>query len=361
MSLIKLSLGLAVVGMTVVACGPSEPSSSFPQPSSPRDQGGSHVPLGDPAPSDGAGAEGDFQSCATKTATAEAKPVYLVFMFDRSGSMTANGTPKWTSAKAASRAFFESAESKGVHASISFFPDQDAYSCDASAYRTPNVAMSALPSATLGASLDAQVPDGDTPTRAALGGAIAYAQEVAAGEAQDGKVAVVLVTDGLPDSTCTGNSVAAVKELASTVATTIPTYVIGVGDQLTSLQEIAAGGGTKSAFIVDTISPQQIQQDFLAAINAIRQAAVACDYEIPPPPSGEQLDRDKVNVLFKSQSGADPFAYNPSCSGGTGWRYDEPEAPKRIVLCDASCASVKTGAGEIEVLFGCATRTASLK
>ena len=356
MSFIKLSLGLAVVGMTVAACGPSEPSSSFPVPSSSDEKGGPHVPLGDPAQGDGEGA--DFQSCATKTSAAEAKPVYLVFMFDRSGSMTADGSPKWTSAKAASRAFFESAESKGVHASLSFFPDQDAYSCDADAYRTPNVAMTALPSTALGASLDAQVPDGDTPTHAALGGALAYAQSLAAGEAQDGKIAIVLVTDGVPDSTCTGNSIAAVKELASTAATTIPTYVIGVGDQLSSLKEIAAGGGT-DAFIVDTISPQQIQQDFLAAINAIRQAAVACDYEIPAPPAGEQLDRDQVNVVHKSGSDADTFGYNPSCSGGTGWRYDDPDAPKRIILCDATCATVKTTPGEVEVLFGCATRTTS--
>jgi hypothetical protein len=221
--------------------------------------------------------------------------------------------------------------------------------------------MAALPSPALGVSLDAQVPNGDTPTRVALEGALAYAQEITTSEAKDGKIAVVLVTDGLPDSTCAGNSVAAVKELAAGVATTVPTYVIGVGDELTSLQEIAAGGGTKDAFIVDTISPQQIQQDFLAAINAIRRSALACDYEIPPPPAGQQLDRDQVNVVYKFGSGADTFAYNPSCSGGAGWRYDDSDAPKRIVLCDASCESVKTNPGQMEVLFGCATRTATVR
>ena len=363
MSFIKLSLGLAAVGMTFVACGPSEPSSSFPKEPSPEEREGSHVPLGDPIrdESSAAGDGDDFDSCVTNTAAAEAKPVHLVFMFDKSGSMTANGSPKWTSAKAASKAFFESADSKGVHASLSFFPDQESYSCDASAYRTPKVGMTPLPSAALGESLDAQTPNGGTPTRVALEGAIAYGQDVAASEAKDGKVAIVLVTDGLPESACAGSSVGAVKDLASTVATTIPTYVIGVGDELTSLKEIAAGGGTKDAFIVDTISPEQIQQDFLAAINAIKQAAIACDYAIPPPPAGEQLDRERVNVVFKSGGGADTFAYNPSCDGGTGWRYDDPAAPKRIVLCDSSCSSVKTKPGRMEVLFGCATRTSAVK
>ena len=96
MSFIKLSLGLAVVGTMLVACESSEPSSSFPKPSSPDDREASHGRLGDPAAGEGdrAGGAADFQSCATQTSTAEARPVYLVFMFDRSGSMTANGTPR---------------------------------------------------------------------------------------------------------------------------------------------------------------------------------------------------------------------------------------------------------------------------
>ncbi len=365
MSFIKLSVGLAAVGLTVLACGPSKSSSSsFPDKASAEDPGGgSHGPLGDPAAGgDESGGAGGFESCATKTAAAEAKPVYLVFMFDKSESMTIDGSPKWSSAKAASKAFFESADSKGVHASLSFFPDREQlYSCDAAAYRAPSVAMVSLPSPALGQSLDAQTPNGDTPTRVALGGAIAYAQDIAAAEAKDGKVAIVLVTDGLPDSICDDSSIGAVKELAATVAATIPTYVIGVGDELTNLHEIAMGGGTKRAFIVDTVTPQQIQQDFLSAINAIKQSALACDFEIPSPPEGEQLDRNQVNVVYQSGGGADTFAYNPSCDAGTGWRYDDPNAPKHIVLCDASCQSVKTNPGQIQVLFGCATRTVGVK
>lgn len=298
-----------------------------------------------------------FETCATETATVESKPIYLAFVFDKSGSMVANGSPKWDAAKAASKAFFEAQESAGVSASLTFFPDQLDYACGPDAYETPTVAMTALPSPTFGTSLDAQFPNGGTPTHAALDGAIHYAQEVASNEGKDGKVAIVLVTDGLPESNCAGNSVPAVAALAATVAQTLPTYVIGVGGELTSLTEIAAGGGTTSAFIVNANAPAQIQADFLAAINAIKLSAFSCDYAIPSPPSGERLDRDKVNVVHRVDTTADTLTYDPKCTSGVGWHYDDEAAPTRIELCEKSCATAKSTPGKLEVLFGCAAKT----
>lgn len=346
---IKVLLALAALGATLAAC---ESSSTLPERTSVDDP--SQRSLGDPRTENAAS---DFESCATHTSVAQAKPVFLVFMFDTSGSMTVNGSPKWASAKAASKAFFESVESRGVYASLSFFPDEENYSCDPRAYSTPHVLMTSLPDKELGASLDRRTPEGGTPTYVALEGTIAYAREVAANHGRYGKVAIVLVTDGLPDSLCDGNSVADVRELAASVADTLPTYVIGVGNQLTRLQDIAIGGGTRNALIVKDDDPAQIQRDFLKAINTIKQSTLACDYEIPAPPEGERLDRDRVNVLHQSGRTTDTFLYNPSCSGGAGWRYDDPDAPKRLLLCDSSCDAVKATAGRIEVLFGCATRS----
>jgi hypothetical protein len=75
--------------------------------------------------------------------------------------------------------------------------------CDPQAYATPVVPIAALSgsatgqSATLAASLDQRMPDGYTPTAPALKGAIQYARQYA--QANVGhKLAVVLVTDGLP-------------------------------------------------------------------------------------------------------------------------------------------------------------------
>jgi Mg-chelatase subunit ChlD len=305
-------------------------------------------------------AGGDLAACATQSAVAEARPVYLVFMFDKSGSM--KDQSKWPSAKAASRAFFESADSKGISASLSFFPDQQNYSCSVSAYSTPSVSMATLPSTTFGDQLDTKSPAGGTPTYQAMEGAISYAQQIASGQGADGKVAIVLVTDGLPDAQCNNTSIPDVQSLAAGIAATIPTYVIGVGDALTNLDQIASGGGTKSALIVSTTNPSQIQADFTKAINQIKASALTCDYKIPAAPSGQSFDRSKVNVQHTPTGGAaDTLAYNQACMGGTGWKYDDATNPTRILLCDGSCDGVKAKDGKVDILFGCATVTGSVK
>ena len=228
----KLSFGVgSTLLVTLVACGGADPSlSDF-------NKGTKHAgtdtaggdttasgTLGTGGKTTAPGAGTDLAACATQSATAEARPVYLVFMFDKSGSMTSNGSPKWGSAKAASKAFFESADSKGISASLTFFPDQADYSCNVSDYDTPRVSMAALPSTSFGQSLDNQIPGGGTPTYQALQGAISYAQGVATGQAKDGKVAIVLVTDGLPDSGCGNTAISSVKSLVSGVAASTLTY-----------------------------------------------------------------------------------------------------------------------------------------
>jgi hypothetical protein len=351
--------------VTIVACGGADPSiSAFNKgngPSSGSFGDGEDDGSGGSIGGDGKNAEnGDLAACATQSATAQASPVYLVFMFDKSGSMVKNGSPKWASAKAASRAFFESQDSKGISAALNYFPD-GFESCNGGDYSNPEVPLTALPSTAFGQNLDFQDPNGGTPTKAALQGAISYAQQVAAGQGKDGKVAVVLVTDGVPEG-CGDNSISGISALAAGVAATIPTYVIGVGDQLTNLNDIAVGGGTKNALIVSVNNPAQIQADFTKAINQIKASALTCDYKIPAAPAGETFDRSKVNVQHTPSGGnAGTLKYNPSCTGGTGWRYDDANNPTRILLCDGSCNGVKAKSGKVDILFGCATQTGPVK
>ncbi len=366
----KLSFGIgSTLLVTLVACGGADPSiSDFnkgAKHSSSDGAGDDTTPsgtLGGGTKATAPGAGTDLAACATQSATAEARPVYLVFMFDKSGSMTSNGSPKWGSAKAASKAFFESADSKGISASLSFFPDQEDYSCNVPDYDTPRVSMAALPSTSFGSSLDNQIPGGGTPTYQALQGAISYAQGIASGQGKDGKVAIVLVTDGLPDSGCGNTAISSVKSLVSGVATTLPTYVIGVGSALSNLNEIAVGGGTTSALIVPVDNPTQIQADFTKAINQIKASALTCDYKIPAAPAGETFDRSKVNVQHTpTGSAASTLTYNQACTGGTGWQYDDANNPTRILLCGGTCDGIKAKAGKVDILFGCATQTGPVK
>ncbi|MRG94062.1 hypothetical protein [Polyangium spumosum] len=106
------------------------------------------------------------------------------------------------------------------------------------------------------------------------------------------------------------------------------------------------------------------QPFFDAVAQAVdKTAKLSCELTIPPPPSGENIDPELVNVAL---SDGDTPTYLPrvdggaACNGGGGWYYDDPAAPKKVVLCQSSCdqAQFMVGpnkTGKIEVLFGCQT------
>jgi hypothetical protein len=303
------------------------------------------------------GVEGtDLEKCATSSAKAKASRLFLVFMFDRSGSMALDD--RWSSCRSATEAFFGAKESAGISASLHYFPIMGLIfpNCDVAKYAKPAVPMTTLPNSAFAQSLGSETPAGSTPTGPALAGAIRYAQDIARGPAKDGgKVAVVLVSDGAPEG-C-GDNLASVSKIASSVAQTIPTYVIGVGE-VGNLNAIAAAGGTKQAFIVSSTSPTDLQAEFQKAMSDVRSSALACDYAIPSAPNGEKLDRDKVNVLTTKT----PLPHNPECKDGKGWRYDNKENPTRIIICDETCNSLRNDpTATIDVVFGCETRTGDVK
>jgi len=302
----------------------------------------------------------DLAACATSTATADAKPVHLVIMFDRSGSMETGS--RWPSCTAATESFLESDGSKGMSASLHFFPpvsiaDGVFAMCKPESYAKPAVARTKLPSKAFRDVLSTTRTGGGTPTKPALEGAVQYARTVA--KEGDAKTAILLVTDGEPTD-CTSD-VASVSKVASDAASTIPTYVVGVGD-LTGLDAIAIAGGTKKALIVNATEPAQIERDLTAAIGKIKQQVLACDYTIPPAPKGETFDRSRVNVIHRPASGAaETLSQSGSCKNGQGWRYDDPDAPTRIMICEESCKKLEASPGSVEVIFGCATKSTDVK
>jgi hypothetical protein len=41
---------------------------------------------------------------------------------------------------------------------------------------------------------------------------------------------------------------------------------------------------------------------------------------------------------------------------GNGWYYDDPAAPKKVVLCQDACSTATSSStGRIDVVFGCKT------
>ncbi len=346
-----LAASAVFCALAVVACG-SDPGSAFPGDGNGINGGnGDGGAPGFVGTGDAGGDGSSLDNCASSTATPKPIPVDLVVMFDKSGSM--GQSSKWTSCKQGLTGFFADPKSAGLSASLQFFP-QNNNECTTTSYSTPSVSMRPLPnSKDFANAMNANSPGGGTPTHPALQGALQYAADQQQQNVGT-KAAVVLVTDGEPND-CS-SSVNNVSAAAAAMAGSVPTFVIGIGNTA-NLDTIAKAGGTGQATIVSTNNPQQTSQDFEKALDAIRGLTLACEYAIPAPPNGETLDPNKVNVVF-TPTNASPqtLTYNESCNGGSGWHYDDPTNPSKIILCGTTCDAVqKDKSGKVDIVFGCVT------
>lgn len=365
----------AVLFSVLVACGSDAPSTFGPDHLSGRSAGGGNDTLGgkdDGTSSTGGG--GVTDACATSTAGADKLPLHMVVVLDNSGSMceyTPNQSPrdcsnagsKWQQVTKALDAFFASPQSTGISVSLIAFP-QDNGTCDASTYATPIAADVPLPdtAGTLSAKIAGIDPNGSTPTRPALEGALNYAKTVNTQLAGKGKVALVMATDGYPEN-CDDNSIASASQIASDAKATIPTYVIGVGKLLDDLNALASAGGTDKAYIVSTTNQSTVANDFATALAQIRGASLSCEYALPQPPQGETLDLGKVNVQYTGGGGAaQTLTYSAGCASTDGWRYDDANDPTKIVLCPATCDKAKADtSAKVDLVLGCQTKGTVVK
>ncbi|MEI9952815.1 MAG: VWA domain-containing protein [Pseudomonadota bacterium] len=246
-------------------------------------------------------------------------------------------------------------------------------SCDVAQYTAPASAVATLPNAATGliASIDSQMPNGDTPTGPALSGAIQQARTWASAHPGH-RVVAVLATDGLPTE-CTPTKIDAVAALARAGVTGSPsinTFVIGVfgpddvaNDAPTNLDTIAQQGGTNKAFIVDT--QKDVTAQFQAALDAIRGARLACEFQIPEPSSGGALNYKQVNVTFSNgtQKSVTYFVKNAAaCDPSSGgWYYDvDPDAvppPSKIIACPTTCSAFQAApsGASVAIELGCKT------
>jgi uncharacterized protein YegL len=299
-------------------------------------------------PDDAAGA------CTSISAAAERVQLDMIFLIDRSGSMSG---AKWNGTKSALSTFFNDPASAKIGAGLVYFPNYKAEPCIPEDYQTLTVPIDILPGNAfeLTNSMPADATGGTTPTWGALKGVLAAATAY-----QDmhptHKVIVVIATDGDPNAcgTTTIDDIAALAKSARNYNGVL-TYVIGVeGSIITNLDKIAAAGGTDAAYDVT----KDITQ-FSAKMAEIRGKALGCEFELPPPPDGSMLDEDKVNFSYTPKGSgmpklllrADDLA---DCNGMPGWYYDYNPAPTKIILCPASCTTVQADSkAKVEALFGC--------
>jgi hypothetical protein len=323
--------------------------------------GGTSIPgggSGGAAPSD----------CVSEVRAAEQIQVDLFIMMDRSGSMVGVGSTNgniWVPIGTAVGDFVLLPEAAGLGVGIQFFPLGDD-SCDVNLYATPAAPIAPLPGnadAIRSAIINAGPDRGRTPTLPAMQGAMQYAQSWAT---QSGhQVVVVLTTDGEPN-VC-NSTVDAVSQVAAqgfSGAPSIQTYVIGIGN-VAGLNQIATAGGTDAAIIVQA-DPALASQQFMDAMNSIRGSAqIPCEYTIPEPPAGQDLDFQKVNVTFSVNGSDTDVLYVPDgtqCDADGGWHYDDPSAPTKILLCPATCTVAETQVdAQMSVGLGCATKVRDIR
>jgi hypothetical protein len=268
-----------------------------------------------------------------------------------------------------------------VAATASFCAAND--DCAATDYQTPTVAIAPLPGNATAIStwLTGHHPLGNTPTQAALQGAIAGAQAYATAHPGD-TVAVVLATDGQPDEIASGtqctnqittqaadNGVSQVAASALASTPSIKTFAIGVFTPAdltagtTVLDAVATQGGTSQPFIIGANSG--VEQQFTAALASIRGTSLPCNYAVPTPASGSP-DFSKINVSLTSAGTTSTVYYVESASAcdptAGGWYYNvdpaEGGTPTTIEMCPASCTALKADAtGEVDVILGCKTES----
>jgi hypothetical protein len=197
------------------------------------------------------------------------------------------------------------------------------------------------------------LPLQETATLPALQGAIMHARQWSM-DHPDAKTIVLLVTDGLPEecnSTIENVAQAAREGFAGTPS--ITTYVVGIGD-IAALNQFAADGGSGKALVTAPGAGAEL----VKALNAIRGAALPCEFALPA--SASALQPGQVNLRHEDASGQqriigavrDQKTCHPTQGG---WYFDDPAAPERLVACEQSCRDMNAGGGTVKVLLGCPT------
>lgn len=241
----------------------------------------------------------------------------LLLLVDASGSMTetlTSGQTRWEATRIATKNFVNASQSASIGAGIQFLPMPGdpipcttiddcnflgdpfvqctagvcvsflfptTMSCDVADYADPAVAIGPLSSSTqrsaIGSAIDGKTPNDGTPMVVALQGALSYAKTRS--QASGNRTALVMITDGTPNScpnTATTAEAAAVAAQYASGSPPIRTYVIGVGTvgatdwTPTDWNQIAASGNTSQFY------QGKSQSEIETSLSTIRNAFSAC-------------------------------------------------------------------------------------
>lgn len=89
-----------------------------------------------------------------------------------------------------------------------------------------------------------------------------------------------------------------------------------------------------------------------------------CDFPLPTPPDGVELDVSTVNVRYTTASGFGVVlgivqGADECANVDAGWYFDDPTSPETISLCPSTCDAYQAGAlTNVQALFGCNSKPA---
>lgn len=145
----------------------------------------------------------------------------------------------------------------------------------------------------------------------------------------------------------------ALYKLNGIVCTTECAETAAIGDTYITLGQLTNG-------IIGDLCLQDFQPVFdQLATEVISGAQIACEWDIPAPPPGEDFDPTKVNVEFDDGLGGgfeigyvDSAADCPNVVDG--WYYDNAAAPTKILACAQTCQKIQgVETAQINISLGC--------
>jgi len=157
-------------------------------------------------------------------------------------------------------------------------------------------------------------------------------------QATDRDNAVLLITDGEESGSCVVGGMDGRAGAAALLAqsNSVRTYVVGLGINSSTLNQIAVAGGTGQLVPADNLA------DLTQALSDIATDVMSCEIVL----GSEPPNPDDIHVFFNDEIPAIPL------DSVDGWTYDP--ASLTITFHGASCDLLKSGTvTDIDVVYGC--------
>jgi hypothetical protein len=247
------------------------------------------------------------------------------------------------------------------------------------------------------------VPNGGTPTLAAVQGTIDYLKAKQA-QYPDSKTVIIFLTDGEPGfgftppgatvqqhlyscddlptkgsswpngSNCVNDSTVCtsqddeVQKVALVIksAPSRSIYVAGVGDLTEQTLQTWGDASGNDPINLLQLTGAEAGAALMARLESIRSASSSCAFDLPVPTAGSSIVPNETNVNYTTGAGVQSMLSRTSdgtsstCTQSeTSWYFDKPLTPTKIQLCPGICNAIQSDPkGQFQVVYGCTTQGA---